>query len=227
MSRGIECRNINAGYRQSDGSERLVLKDIEAWFPAGRITLINGVIGAGKSTLLHILAGLQRPTAGEVIVNGKAISRWMGAHRDLWRRQVGIVFQLHHLMNDLTVLENVILPLIPSGASLSESRGRAVETLQALELDHLTESSVNALSGGERQKVAVARAMVNRPAFILADEPTAHQDAKNAEQVVRIFESALDWGAAVVIASHDSKLQRFAPERDRYMLEGGVLKGVE
>jgi ABC-type lipoprotein export system ATPase subunit len=227
MDHGIECRKIDAAYRQSDGSERFVLKGIDGWFPADRMTLISGVIGAGKSTLLHILAGLQRPTAGEVIVNGKAVSRWIGAHRDLWRRQVGIVFQLHHLINDLTVFENVILPLIPIGVSLSECRGRVVETLQALELNHLAESLISTLSGGERQKVAVARAMVNRPAFILADEPTAHQDAKNAEQVLRMLESALDWGAVVVIASHDTEIQRFTPEEDHYVLKDGILKGIE
>ena len=227
MDRGIECRKITAAYRQSDGNERLVLKDIDGKFPAGRMALICGAVGAGKSTLLHILAGLQRPTSGEVIINGQTVSRWIGAHRDRWRRQAGIVFQLHHLMNDLTVFENVILPLIPYMASLSECRRRVSETLQTLELNPLSESHINTLSGGERQKVAIARAMVNRPAFIFADEPTAHQDAESAERVLRVLAGVLDWGAVVVVASHDSRIERIVPDRDHYELKNGVLKGVE
>ena len=226
MDQVIECRKIDAAYQQSDGSERHVLKGIDVWFPAGRMTLISGIIGAGKSTLLHILAGIQRPTAGEVIVNGEAVSRWIGADRERWRRQVGIVFQVLHLINDLTVLENVLLPLIPDGISLSECRIRGLETLQLLEIDHLAESPTSTLSGGERQKVAVARAMVNRPAFIFADEPTAHQDARNAEQVLRILESALDWGAVVVIASHDSEIHRFISKENHYMLKDGILSNA-
>ena len=223
MQRGIECRKIHAGYRLPDGRERLVLKDIDARFPAGRVALISGVIGAGKSTLLHILAGLQRPTSGEVIVDGTAVSRLIGVHRDRWRRQAGIVFQLYHLMNDLTVFENVILPLIPNGISLVECRRQVTEILEKLELDCLAESPISTLSGGERQKVAVARAMVNRPAFIFADEPTAHQDAQSAELVLRTLNSALEWGAVVVIASHDAGLQQLGEDPDRYVLKGGIL----
>jgi lipoprotein-releasing system ATP-binding protein len=227
MDHGIECQKITAFYRQADGSERCVLKDIDGRFPAGRVALISGPVGAGKSTLLHILAGLQRPTSGEVIINGQTVSRWIGAHRDRWRRQAGIVFQLHHLISDLTVFENVILPLIPYMASLSECRRRVSETLRTLELNPLSENHIHTLSGGERQKVAIARAMVNRPAFIFADEPTAHQDAESAERVLRVLAGALDWGAVVVLASHDAGIERIVPDRDRYLLKNGELKGVE
>ncbi len=227
MDCSIECRKVSAAYRQSDGSRRWVLKEVNGRFPAGRMAMITGAIGAGKSTLLHILAGLQRPASGEVIAGGQPVSRWIGAHRDRWRRRVGIVFQLHHLVNDLTVFENVILPLIPNAATLSECRRRAAEILRRLELDRLSESSVSALSGGERQKVAVARAMVNRPSFIFADEPTAHQDDENAERLLRVLAGALDWGAVVILAAHDSRVRRIGPDLDHYLLENGILKGVE
>ena len=227
MTRGIECRKLTAAYGPPGGNHRFVLKNVDGFFPAGRMALISGVIGAGKSTLLHILAGLQRPTSGEVIVNGDPVSRWIGSHRDRWRRQAGIVFQLHHLMSTLTVFENVILPLIPWGVPLAECRRRVADSLQALELDHLAECRIGKLSGGERQKVAVARAMVVKPAFIFADEPTAHQDTENAERVLRVLGGALEWGAVVVMAAHDLRIQRFSPDQDRYVLENGALKGLE
>jgi putative ABC transport system ATP-binding protein len=112
-------------------------------------------------------------------------------------------------------------------ASLSECRRRVSETLQTLELNPLSENRIHTLSGGERQKVAIARAMVNRPAFIFADEPTAHQDAESAERVLRVLAGALDWRAVVVLASHDAGIERIVPDTDRYLLKNGVLKGVE
>lgn len=223
MFSGIECRTLNASYHQADGGEQFVLKDIDARFPAGRMALITGATGAGKSTLLHILAGLQKPASGQVIVNNQAVSRWIGKHRDRWRKNVGIVFQLHHLMNDLTVFENVILPLVPNHISMDECRRQVLETLSLLKLDHLGQSPISLLSGGERQRVAVARAMVNRPRFIFADEPTAHQDTDNTKLVLQVLGTALEWDAVVVMASHDSRTRQTGPSKDCYRLENGTL----
>ena len=120
MNSAIACRNLSVVFDPGNGKTRVVLDELNGTFPAGRVSIVTGAIGAGKTTLLNTLAGLKRPTAGEVVVNGGAVSRWIGVHRDRWRRQAGIIFQHDHLLYDFTVLENAMLPLIPLGRSLTE-----------------------------------------------------------------------------------------------------------
>lgn len=226
MNSGITCRDLCYGPPTGNGEPRMVLNQLNARFPAGRISIISGAVGAGKSTLLNVLAGLSRPTSGEVVVDGQAVSRWAGAHRDRWRRQVGIIFQHYHLLSDFTLLENVMLPLIPLGFGVSECRRRAIEALQQTAMLHLAGSPVNGLSGGERQKTAVARALVTRPAVVLADEPTAHQDSANARRIMSLLRERARRNAVVIIATHETDPAAPADDLIRYRLVDGRLEAI-
>ena len=220
----ITCRDLCYALSTGDGGSRPVLDKINAAFPSGRISIISGEVGAGKSTLLNILAGLSRPTSGEVIVNNQAVSRWAGAHRDRRRRQIGIIFQHYHLLTDYTVLENVMLPLMPLGLSLSACRRRAMEALRQADILHLAGSPVNALSGGERQKTALARALVIRPAYIFADEPTAHQDSENTKRVMELLNGCAGRDAVVIVATHATELVTLADNPLQFRLRDSRLE---
>ena len=203
MSAGLTCHGLEFSRR---GTARPVLEAIEADFPCGQIAWISGPTGAGKSTCLHLLAGLLHPTRGEIRAEGQPVSRWLSAHRDRWRRQVGIVFQHHRLVPDLTVLENVMLPLIPRAQTLHDLRHRARAILKRVDLTGVTGHRATSISGGERQRAAVARALVTTPRYVLADEPFAHQDDAHARMLLAILsETAVD-GSAVIIAAHGASI---------------------
>ncbi len=223
MSVALSCHNVRLMRRAVDGTERAVLDGVDADFPFGAITLISGPTGAGKSTLLHLLACLLRPTAGEVRAEGEPVSRWITAHRDRWRRQVGILFQTPSLVPDLTVLENVMLPLVPRGGGLAEIRRRAVESLDRAGAAHLAGLTASILSGGEGQRSALARAIAAEPRFLVADEPTAHQDDDGAKLVMDALLTERDRGAALIVAGHDHRLLSAGFADRRHRLAAGRL----
>jgi ABC-type lipoprotein export system ATPase subunit len=226
MERGIECRRLTVARRTSDGREKLVIDDLSAQFETGQMAVISGATGSGKSTLLHVLAGLLRPVQGEVVFNGEAVSRWVSSHRDRWRRRVGIVFQHDRLLGDLSAVENVLLPLIPRGGGLKECRRSALAALSRLSVDQLADKMVRNLSGGERQRVAIARALVSQPSFLLADEPTAHQDHKSAEEILKTLAAAAAAGAVVVVTAHDPRILEAGATGGRFRLAQGRLKAL-
>jgi putative ABC transport system ATP-binding protein len=221
---GLATRRLELVYGASAGSPRTVLRDVSAEFPRGGLSLVTGATGAGKSSLLHLLAGLLRPTAGEVLADGAPVSRWAVGYRDRWRRRVGIVFQSANLFSGLSVLENVILPLIPRGRSLAALRAAGHEVLAELGLADLAGASADRLSGGERQRVALARALVGRPDFLMADEPTAHQDPGNAARVLQVLAACRTRGAAVVVAAHDPRVVGAGVADRRWHLAAGRLE---
>jgi ABC-type lipoprotein export system ATPase subunit len=226
MNRGIECRQLTVARRTSAGAEKVILDQLSARFDAGQMTIITGDTGAGKSTLLHVLAALLRPIRGEVLVDGQAVSRWVSAHRDRWRRKVGIVFQHDRLLEDLSAVENVVLPLIPRGSGLKDCHRAALTALARLKAGRLAEEAVRNLSGGERQRVAIARALVARPSFIFADEPTAHQDRGSSADIIDTLAAVAVAGAVVVVTAHDPRLLETRMADGRYMLENGRLEAV-
>jgi ABC-type ATPase involved in cell division len=178
----------------------------EADFPSGQIAWISGPTGAGKSTLLHLLAGLLRPSRGEILADGQPVSRWLVAHRDRWRRQLGIVFQHDRLIEGLTIMENVMLPLIPQSPGLRELRRRARHVLEQVDLVEHAGRLAAELSGGERQRAAAARALVVAPRFLLADEPFAHQDEGHARILQNLFRATAQKGTTVIIAAHGATI---------------------
>jgi putative ABC transport system ATP-binding protein len=224
----LECRKLGFRYADHSGSESDIfgLREVQARFCGGGITLISGRSGAGKSTLMHLLAGLLRPTSGEILADGQPVSRWLAGHRDRWRRRVGVLFQQDHLIGDLTALENVMLPLIPRPGSLLDVRARSRELLDRLNAGELAGQIAAALSGGQRQRVAAARALVTDPDYILADEPVAHQDGDNARGLGRQLRLAADRGAVVVVAAHDRHVDEWLTVDRHLILENRTLKPV-
>jgi ABC-type lipoprotein export system ATPase subunit len=222
------CQNVSLFRRRPDGSERAILKQVDATLNAGEGAMISGKTGAGKTTLLHLLAGLLRPSEGQITANGQPISHWNTFHRDRWRRQVGIIFQQPHLINEFTALENVILPMIPRGNSISQLRKLAWEALDTFEISHLANQKVRSLSGGEKQRVSIARAIISRPAILIADEPTAHQDDQGAAMIIDKFAGWKLPHTIIIVAAHDPRWAEHGKFADKHLLlENGRLRELQ
>lgn len=200
---GFEVVDLHYSRRGRDAEKTPVLVEAEAAFPSGAVSLVTGENGAGKTTLLHLLAGLLRPERGEVYAGGQPVSRWTAAHRDQWRRKVGIVFQDLRLVDDLTAFENVMLPGIPRRMPVRVLRKNSEAALELLGISGLGERPTGELSGGERQRVALARAVAFRPDYLLADEVFSHQDDEGTERVADALRDLAAGGAAVVLSAHD------------------------
>jgi len=224
----LVCQNVSLFRRRPDGSERAILRQVDATLNAGEGAMISGKTGAGKTTLLHLLAGLLRPSEGQITAHGQPVSHWNTFHRDRWRRQVGIIFQQPHLINEFTVLENVILPMIPRGNSISQLRKLAWEALDTFEISHLANQKVRSLSGGEKQRVSIARAIISRPAILFADEPTAHQDDQGAAMIIDKFAGWKLPHTIIIVAAHDPRWAEHGKFGDKHLLlENGRLRELQ
>jgi ABC-type lipoprotein export system ATPase subunit len=223
LNAGLACRRLNFRWPAKHADEPLVLKSVEAVFSPGTVSLVTGDTGSGKSTLLHLLAGLLRPTSGEVWADGQPVSRWPSRHRDPWRQQVGIVFQHLALIPDLSVAENLLLPMIPRRIAWSRMQKEILRQLADADLSPLADARTSALSGGQRQRLAVARALMAAPRFILADEPTAFQDDHHAARICTQLGAIARKGAVVVICSHDPRLRSCGAIGRRFHLASASL----
>ena len=189
-----------------------VLDGVTFSVSAGEFVMVYGKSGCGKTTLLNILGGLDRSTAGSVAIDGEAIE---GMSQDqlakLRLRKIGFVFQDFNLLPDLTVRENIALPLLFSKAG---DQSRALEMIRKFDLSDVADETANKISGGEAQRTAIARAMMNSPKIILADEPTGNLDNENTENVMSMFELVVrDYGTTIVLATHDKELARHSSMR--------------
>ena len=203
-----------------------VLKGAELKLIEGEVLAVVGESGAGKSTLLHILGMLDRPTSGSLAINGEELVGKTDFELAVYRNQfVGFIFQFHHLLPEFNALENVQMPALINGKSTSETHDRAVYLLEQVGLSGRIQHRPGELSGGELQRVAVARALMNAPAIVLADEPSGNLDHKNSEMLHDlIWDLARDHGNTFVIVTHDTSLARRA---DRVVkLSDGVLHDV-
>lgn len=204
-----------------------VLCGVDLEVAAGETVAIVGRSGAGKSTLLHLLGGLDRPTQGEVVLGDCRLSRLSDAELSAVRsRRLGFVFQFHHLLLEFTALENVALPLRIQGLGATTAIGRARAILEEIGLGSRLDHRPGALSGGEQQRVAFARALVHEPLVILADEPSGNLDRANSVRLQDLmFTLAREKRIAFVVATHD---ERLAERTDRLLhLEDGVLAPVQ
>ncbi|VYU62226.1 lipoprotein-releasing ABC transporter ATP-binding protein LolD [Metakosakonia massiliensis] len=199
------CKRYQEGKVQTD-----VLHDVSFSVAEGDLLAIVGSSGSGKSTLLHLLGGLDTPTSGEVIFNGQPMSKLSSAAKaELRNRELGFIYQFHHLLPDFTALENVAMPLLIGKQKPKEIDTRAREMLRAVGLEHRASHRPSELSGGERQRVAIARALVNNPRLVLADEPTGNLDARNADSIFQLLgELNVSQGTAFLVVTHDLQLAR-------------------
>ncbi|NPV49406.1 MAG: ABC transporter ATP-binding protein [Armatimonadetes bacterium] len=199
----LKAHLVSKTYR-TGAKQVLALSEISFELGEGEIVGLSGPSGSGKSTLLNILGGLDRPTSGTVLVDGVPLHELSDDALTLYRRQtVGFVFQASYLVPSLTVQENVMLPLLPAPLSPEEKEARVTAALEQVNITHRASHLPGELSGGEQQRAAVARAIVNQPRLILADEPTGELDAANAARIVELLSGFAGEGRTVVIASHD------------------------
>jgi lipoprotein-releasing system ATP-binding protein len=222
---GVALRLKGVGRRFHQGEGWLeVLRGVDLELASGAVIALMGPSGSGKSTLLQIAGLLERPDAGEVIIGGRACGRLSDAERTRIRREsLGFVYQFHHLLPEFSALENVMLPGMLAGFSRSAARARARELLSALGVERRESHRPARLSGGEQQRVAIARAMANRPALLLADEPTGNLDEATASAVfATLVRAARDTSAALLIATHNAELAARADAMLR--LHGGIVE---
>ena len=199
----IEIKNIHKSFGQLE-----VLKGIDVSIKKGEIVSIVGPSGAGKTTLLPIIGTLDKPNEGEVMINDTNISKLSNNKLSDFRNQhIGFVFQFHQLLPEFTALENIMIPAFIGGVSKSVAKQKAEELLEFMQLKDRAHHKPNELSGGEKQRVAVARALINNPEVILADEPSGSLDSKNKRELHQLFFDLRDkYGQTFVIVTHDEEL---------------------
>jgi lipoprotein-releasing system ATP-binding protein len=230
MSAILEAQSLRKLYRGGDGAPIEVLSGVDLGVARGEFVAIVGASGSGKSTLLHLLGALDAPTSGTVRLDGLAYGEQtpdqLAAVRN---RKIGFVFQFHHLLREFTAQENVMMPLLIAGESDERARSRAEELLAAVGLAGRMSHRPSALSGGEQQRAAVARALATDPLVVLADEPSGNLDHGNSERLHELFARlAREFETALVVVTHNRLL---AARADRVLsLDGGrlvPLAGVE
>ena len=200
----LACRALGKTFRQGEYQVR-VLDKIDFAIRRGERVAIVGASGSGKSTLLHLLGGLDTPTSGDVVFQGTPLSSMSSrAKAALRNRELGFIYQFHHLLPDFTALENVAMPLLIGTGGAAAAQEKAREMLAAVGLEKRSGHRPSELSGGERQRVAIARALVNNPSLVLADEPTGNLDQRNADSIFELLgELNVRQGTAFLVVTHD------------------------
>ncbi len=220
----LEARGLRKHFVGGDGSELRILQGVELRVEPGEVVAIIGASGVGKSTLLQLLGALDRPTEGEVLVGGQSLAEMdQIALAEIRNRHMGFVFQFHHLLRDFSALENVAMPRRIGGASSEEALHRAGELLKAVGLSDRAQHLPTQLSGGEQQRVAVARALANEPLVLLADEPSGNLDGPTSQELHDLlFQLREEEGTSMVLVTHNLEL---AESCDRVlMLKEGKLQ---
>lgn len=210
----IRVEDVTRTHYQGETEVR-ALRGVTCQFPTGSLTFILGPSGSGKSTLLYLMGALDAPTSGEIQVDDRPLSRFTVRERDEYRRKtVGFVFQSFNLLSNLDALDNVLVPFMPLGVTPAD-RTRAAEVLERVGLGHRMHHRPHQLSGGEQQRIAIARALLKNPALVLADEPTGELDSNTGAEVFRYLRAVHEQQqTTVVIVTHD---HRYIHENDRLL----------
>ena len=214
----IEIKNIRKSYGPLE-----VLKGVNFTINQGEIMAIVGASGAGKSTLLQILGTLDQPDQGEILFNGQSIFTLKNQALNAFRnKEIGFVFQFHNLLPEFTAIENIMLPALIKGEPSQKAKEKALEIMKRLDVVERAQHKPNALSGGEQQRMAVARALMNNPAIILADEPSGNLDSRHAEELHQLFfDLRNEFNQTFVIVTHNEKLADQA-DRKLTMTDGRI-----
>jgi len=224
----IRCRDLCKFYQQGE-NQITALAGVSLEIPRGSFAAVMGPSGSGKSTLLHLIGGLDRPTSGELLVDGRLIGQMADDQVTLFRRsKIGFIFQFYNLLPTLTAMENVALPFVLDGRAKSEADVRAAVLLAKVGLDKRKDHLPDELSGGEIQRVAIARALSFSPPLLLADEPTGNLDSKNGTAILDLLRQInQDDGCTVVLVTHSEEAASYA-DRKIYLRDGRVdgMEGV-
>jgi len=226
----IELQNIRKVFNEGRPNEYVALHDLSLTIAAHQVTALTGPSGSGKTTLLSLLGCMARPTAGRIVLEGREITslpeRFL---TDIRRKTFGFIFQQFNLLNGISVIENVMLPGYPLGEPFATLKQQASGLLELFNLAHKASAKVEWLSGGEAQRTAIARALVNRPEVIIADEPTAHLDTSLSREFMDIMRDFKNQGKTILIASHDplvhesEVVDRVVRMRDGRIIDSGVI----
>jgi putative ABC transport system ATP-binding protein len=224
----LEVRNLIKTYKTGD-FEFTALNNISLKIQKGEFTSIMGASGSGKSTLMNILGCLDKMNSGEYILNGKDISVLSGNELAYIRnKEIGFVFQSFNLIPRISLLENVQLPMMYAGISTKERKERALHALEKVGLSDRIKHLPNEISGGQKQRAAIARAIVNSPAVIMADEPTGNLDSKSSEDIMRIFQDLNNEGATILMVTHENDIadhtNRIIKFRDGEVISDSMVK---
>lgn len=200
----IEFKNISKSYILGKNNTVEALKNINLKFKEGSVVVLKGASGSGKSSILSLVSAISKPTSGEVIVDNKQISKLSDKFASQYRLEnIGIVFQKYNLIDDISVEQNIILPLIPQNIDIKELENKVDNVLNMFEIKDYKHTAVKNLSGGEQQRVAIARAYINEPKIIIADEPTANLDEKLSLDFIKIIKDLKSKNKTIIIATHD------------------------
>jgi len=219
----IQFTNVFMSYPSGNKA----LQNINLYIDKGEMVYVSGRSGAGKSTLLKLINLIDRHTRGQIIVNGQNLDRIKNNRVPIFRRNIGFIFQNHRLLNDRTIFDNVALPLVIAGNSHQEIKRRVQAALDKVDLLSKISSYPMELSGGEQQRIGVARAVVNRPAILLADEPTGNLDPTLSWEIMKLFEQFNQVGVTVLIASHELDMIKNMKKRIVILNKGRITNGED
>lgn len=224
MSSILVVEQLSKIYHRHQPDEMAALCEISLQISAGDVVALTGPSGSGKTTLLSLLGCMSRPTSGSIQLRNRNVSKLPERFLAQIRRETfGFVFQQYHLLRDLSVLENVMLPLYPSNQPLHEIKKAAIEILEQFELAGMMKKRIKQLSGGEQQRVAISRALVTNPEIIIADEPTAHLDSELTQDLLQILADLNRSGKTIIIATHDPGVYESSLIQRRFNLRHGQL----
>lgn len=215
----IEIKNVSKSYK--NGVE--ALRNVSLTIPDGEFCFIVGRSGSGKSTLVRLLTKELEPTEGEITVNGLALQHMKRRLVPKYRRRLGVVFQDFRLLEDRSVYENIGFAELIAGKSTPEIRADVAEMLERVGLSEKHDAYPRELSGGEQQRTAIARALINRPEILIADEPTGNLDHENAVSIMQLLERIHEQGTTVIVITHDLELVRMMNKRTVHMADGEII----
>ncbi|MHA1976667.1 MAG: ABC transporter ATP-binding protein [Candidatus Hodarchaeales archaeon] len=212
----IEAKNLTKEYIRGRKEVVTAVNDVDLEIPRGKLIMVTGPSGSGKSTLLNVLSGLDKPTEGKIIFSDEDISGWEEERLSKFRQEnIGFIFQNWELIRTLTALENIESPLYPLKIKSKEIRTRAISLLKQVGLWDKVDNYPDELSGGEQQRIGIARALVGKPKIIFADEPTGNLDLDNAGSVMRLLKSFTKRDTAILVVSHNEELKKYSDKAYR------------